>query len=177
MDTTLDYRAAQAKFRPETIDVLWVVESPPKGGGYFYFPTRARRPFLFRETMVALRYWQPDDKPMHLGTEKKDYLEKFKADNHFLIDLSYVPVDKMDDTERDAILRGNVQRLKKQVKKLNPKRILLIKKNVHIILYPELKDQYNVLNEEMIEFPAFGNQKKFREKVRRYLVDSEKQPL
>ena len=108
---------------------------------------------------------------MSAGLVKKPYLEKFRDNGHYLIDLSYKAVNKEeDDKVKEAILRQNVPRVKKELKDLQPKRILLIKSNVHEILYAELKKEgYNVLNDKLIPFPSHGGQTRFRKAVRKYL--------
>ncbi len=53
----LRYRAAREAYRPHRISVLFIAESPPTSGGYFYFEKTVGKDHLFRETMKALGLW------------------------------------------------------------------------------------------------------------------------
>src|SRR5438552_17847745 len=99
-----DYRDARERYRPSKIDVLWVAESPPVGGGYFYFETTSSHNHLFRDTMKAL-YWWPETETMHAGTNKIPYLKKFHNHGYFLIDSSEKPLnDIKKDRQRKPVI-------------------------------------------------------------------------
>ncbi len=170
MPEKLDYKAAREKYRPSKIETLWIAESPPASGGYFYFEkATGKNPVnLFSETMKALGWWTPDSR-MHAGFDKSHYLRRFQENGHFLIDATDIPVNHLKAAARNAALRENMTILQAEVETLQPKKILLIKKNVHDILYPVLKSDYNVLNGNYIPFPASSQQPKFRRLVRKYL--------
>ncbi len=72
------YAEARNKYRPDRIGVLFVAESPPSSGGYFYFENTTGKDHLFRETMKALGFWE-EEKSMPKGLDKKPLLEKFSV--------------------------------------------------------------------------------------------------
>lgn len=147
------------------IEVLWIAESPPAGGGYFYFERTSARNHLFRETMKALGWW-PLDAPMRAGLDKSLYLGRFQEDGNFLIDLAPEPVNRLSDAKREAALRKNVPRMMAQVNTLRPKNVLIIKQNVFEILYPAMQSSgFTVLNKEPIPFPSHGWQAEYRSKI------------
>lgn len=160
------FKAAREKYRPSKIDVLWIAESPPAGGGYFYFERTSGANHLFRETMKALGWWPPNV-PMQAGLDKTPYLRRFKESRHFLVDLSPTPVNHISSVERDAVLRKNVSYLREEVAMLRPKKLLIIKRNVHGILYPALQSvgMPEVLNREPIPFPSHGWQAEYRTRI------------
>lgn len=53
---TSDYTRARERYHPSKVEVLWIAESPPAGGGYYYFEkATGQNPVdLFSETMKAL---------------------------------------------------------------------------------------------------------------------------
>jgi len=160
------YRRAREKYRPETTDILWVAESPPVGGGYFYFEKASGGNHLFRETMRALGWW-PMDEPMHTGFDKSSLLRKFQGAGHYLIDLSPTPVDGLPPKERRIALRKSVPHMMDELTAINPNGVLIIKRNVFRILYPNLKSsEFKVLNSEPIPFPSNHWQAVYRERIR-----------
>jgi hypothetical protein len=163
-----DYKAARDKYRPSSIDVLWIAESPPAGGGYFYFEVTSGRNHLFRETMKALGWW-PLDFPMHAGLDKSPYLKRFQEGRHFLIDLSPTPVNKLSPTERHAELRRNIIHISEEIETLRPAKILLIKRNVFDILSPLLQSSKLTLNREFIPFPSHGWQAEYRQRIQQLI--------
>ncbi len=54
------YRAAREAYRPERVRVLFIAESPPASGGFFYFVETIGKDHLFRETMKAVALWPVD---------------------------------------------------------------------------------------------------------------------
>ncbi len=96
-----DYIEARDKYDPrrigKDIEFLLIGESPPEGGGYFYFESATGRGCLFRETMKALKI--PCGK-LPVGTDKNTQLKEFQSRGFFLIDASYRPVNKLPIAEK-----------------------------------------------------------------------------
>ncbi len=172
----IDYAAAREKYNParigKRIGVLWIAESPPAGGGYFYFEKTSGRDHLFRETMKALGWWG-DSVPMHAGMNKAPYLKKFQENGQFLIDLSPAPVNTIrPENERNEVLCNNVGRTIREIGTLNPGNILILKRNVFEILHPAIrksKFSRRLLNREFVPFPSHGWQAEYRRRIRGYI--------
>jgi len=169
----VDFKAAREKYNPKRkglpIQVLWIAESPPAGGGYFYFERTSGRNHLFRETMKALCWWD-ENVPMRAGLDKRPYLRKFQQNGYFLIDLSPTPVNNIRTKDkRNDVLRSNVGRILQEIEQLDPKRMLIVKKNVFEILNPAIRASgfgRRLLNREFIPFPSYGWQAEYRRRVR-----------
>ena len=171
-----DFKTFREKYNPKNagipIRVLWIAESPPAGGGYFYFDETSGRNHLFRETVKALGWW-PENKTMSAGMDKTPYLKKFQMAGYFLVDLSYLPVNKMEKLEREKVLGRNIPRLLNDLEELDPQRIVIVKATLFDILFSpvrETKFGSRVLNMRSIPFPSHGNQKRYREEIRKLLV-------
>ena len=71
-----------------------------------------------------------------------------------------------DPKKRNSIVRCNIGRLIFKLNTILPNKktpIILIKQNVHSILYSYLKKKgFNVVNTKPIPFPSHGHQKKFK---------------
>ena len=163
------YSIARNKYKPSNVSVLFIAESPPSSGGYFYSEETIGKDHLFRETMKALEFW-PIDRPMRRGVDKRSMLNKFRSLGFFLIDICESPVDRLSSRERRiATLEGSMT-LPGRVEALRPDRILIVKKTVFTPAIQALSDTGfapRVLNTEPLPFPSHGNQKKYRTMLRR----------
>ena len=163
-----DYAKARNKYRPSRVNVLLVAESPPSSGGYFYAERAIGKDHLFRETMKALELW-PVDHPMRKGCDKRPMLKQFKSLGFFLIDTCELPVDKMTPRRRRLSTIQGALTLPQRVKKLDPGRILIVKKTVFNPVRQALGIagfEDRILNKRSLPFPSHGNQKRFRRMMR-----------
>ena len=75
-------------------------------------------------------------------------------------------------SKRKAV-REALPRLKADLKRLCAKpeiKIILVSKSVYSVCDDLKKDGFNVINNEMIDFPAFGRQGRFRRKLKSLLL-------
>jgi hypothetical protein len=169
--TTEDYARARDRYKPDKVIVLFIAESPPSSGGYFYFSQTIGKDHLFRETMKALELW-PLSRPMGKGLDKRPFLAAFHSKGFFLIDTCELPVDKLPPAERrNAIVRG-ADRIVYKVKHLDPTNIVIVKKTVFHPIREALEKaglRAMVLNKAPLPFPSHGNQQKFRDGLRHAL--------
>jgi hypothetical protein len=167
--TREDYAGARKKYMPDKIRILFVAESPPSSGGFFYFPRTVGKDHLFRETMKALKLW-PVNLAMGKGLDKTPLLEEFRSKGFFLIDTCQLPVDKLPaDQRRDTILR-DAAGLALRAQQLHPDHIILVKKTVYHPVRDALERNglgHKILNNEPLSFPSHGNQSSYRTALRR----------
>jgi len=159
MATRSEYLSLRDKYRPETIKLLLVAESPPASGRYFYDPNGARTEPLFAALMSEI-----EASPAN----KHDGLMAFQASGWLLVDATYEPVNSYGSKQRDAVISRDYEQLREDLFCLSPERtapIILIKANVCRLLEPRLiADGFNVLNcGRPVYFPSTGQQGKFRE--------------
>ena len=57
------YILARNKYKPDEVEILFIAESPPASGSYFYFPETTGKDSLFNSTMKALDLY-PENKVM-----------------------------------------------------------------------------------------------------------------
>jgi len=165
------YSVARNKYRPWKVDILFIAESPPSSGGYFYSEKTIGKDHLFRETMKALEFW-PSNRPMRKHCDKRSMLSKFRSLGFFLIDTCEFPVDKLPPRGRRICTNQGALTLPDRVDALCPDRILIVKKTIFKPAIQALSKTAfagRVLNTEPLPFPSHGNQKKYRTMIRRLI--------
>jgi len=151
--------------------VLFVAESPPSSGGFFYFSKTIGKDHLFRETMKALSLW-PLGHPLRKGLDKTGLLEEFRSRGFFLIDTCDRPVDRLSPKARRISIAREAPGLARRAKELDPGSIVIVKQTVygpvrHALETAGLGDR--VLNTEPLPFPSHGNQRRYRLRLRRLI--------
>jgi hypothetical protein len=166
------YIFARDKWKPEKVTVLFIAESPPASGAYFYFPVTTGRDSLFNTTMKALGIY-PERKAMPKGLDKKGMLAEFQARGFFLIDVCYAPINKLPPKEKKRAIAKEIPALMQKVRELNPEGVIIIKKGLFepvktALEYAGLGGK--ILNKEAILFPGSGNQRTYRRILRMLLA-------
>jgi hypothetical protein len=161
MATRLKYLSFRDRYRPETIKLLLVAESPPVSGRYFYNPAGVLTEPLFAALMREIGV---------SPATKEEGLLAFQASGWLLVDASYEPVNSYDDRRRDEVISRDYELLREDLDHLSPGRtvpIILLKANVCRLLEPRLTaDGFNVLNGgRLVYFPSTGRQGEFREQL------------
>lgn len=157
------YKQMRNAFLPKKIKVIFILESPPVSGHYFYNPGGRPTEILFREMMNSLF-----GEKFH---SKNDGLKKFMGAGYFLVDPIYKPVNKLKKRERDSLILNNYKNFLRDLKNLighHKVSLIIIKKSVHRLLSEKLKnDGFNLLNlSEEIPFPMPYHRKEFDSKIK-----------
>jgi hypothetical protein len=183
------FAIASKQYRPDPIRLLFVAEAPPAlaSGRFFYFPAVERADTLFLEMMKVLypdmvgfiehtATFSPGYGPARVRATKAILLNHFKRDGFYLIDASDQPMPALATTKiKRELIRKSLPALVRRVKGLLPggdTPIILIRAVTYDVCATTLRQQeLCVLNQEMIDHPARGGQRRFRQKLR-YLLDS-----
>ncbi len=151
-------------YLPEKVKVLFIFESPPAAGHYFYADTGSER--LFDAMMEAIGY-----KPKN----KIEGLKTFQGQGYFLIDSTYVPVNEMTNKERRTQVLNDIDILKEEIRKYvvpNETKIILVMSRLYDAIADKLiKDGVKIENQgDKIPYP-YNNQrrKEFIAKIKKYL--------
>lgn len=169
---TPDYDAARDEYDPRRIGLrvklLWVAESRPASGAYFYISPTTGKDSLFRETMKALGWW-PVDEPMPARTEKERYLTCFQKCGYLLEDIVQRPVNKgLSRSQRTQAIQDGVQPLLGKLREIDPEHIIIIKGPVYEELTPALlKSRFGsrLLNQGPIPFPGSNHAIEYRNAI------------
>ena len=161
------FTAARDQYRPGRVKLLWIAESPPTSGSYFYFQRTTGKDHLFRETMRAVGLW-PEKEIMKKGLDKQSLLERFRSKGYFLIDTCSHPVDKLPDRERKRAILDGTSRIVQLVSELDPEGIIIVKSNIYEPVKHVLESSGfagRILNQKPLPFPSHGRQQSYRIKI------------
>jgi hypothetical protein len=163
--TRAEYLGYRGRYLPERRKIVFVLESPPISGLYFYKPEGSVSEPLFRAMMKDVLGIKPRTKEEGLG--------EFAARGFLLIDATYTPVNHLSGRARDAAILDDLPSLVEDLSKYaEPETsVVLVKANVCDLLEEKLtRFGFAVLNRgTRIPFPSTGQQNKFRDAVRRVL--------
>ncbi len=163
---------ARASFLPRRIRILFVAEAPPpvESNRFFYYRNVRTGDALFLEMMKVLYPCEGTDAKL-LRARKSDLLMRFKEDGYYLVDACDCPLPKrLGRSGKKRAVKQDLPSLKAKLKKVCTAEtpIVLISRSVYDVCRQELRD-FNVINTEMIDFPASGKQPNFRRKLRALL--------
>jgi hypothetical protein len=172
-----EYRARNRvlleRFLPARVQLLFLAESPPISGAYFYrvpeWSQRGVPSALFWETMRALGLASKG--PRDYG-RKEEFLAAFAARGLAIVDGARCPVNQVTDNVANRVIGNCGPFLRREIVALNPRYLVLVK-STNRPLVRRLEDwglADRLLNREPLHFPVAGNQGRFRadiEKLRR----------
>ncbi len=170
------FENARQKYKPKVIKYLFVAETPPKSDSerFFYFEKVDKQDSLFLETMKIL---YPNEtkfaETKTIRKRKKEFLEKFRDDGFYLIDSLNKPFEEKFNTRQKVMLIKNGQgQLLKNIRELisEETKVILIAAPVFKANFDFLKKHsIPIINEEFIDFPGSGGQKKYKKKMKTVL--------
>lgn len=142
---------------PSDLRTIFILESPPESGKYFYDETGKVTEPLFKAMMILLNF-SPET--------KKDGLLLFQKTGHFLVDATYKPINKLRGRVRNEAIMADYESLLMEIKRLNSIKkpdIILVKANICKLLAKKLNSEgFNIKNENVvIPFPSTGQQNNF----------------
>jgi hypothetical protein len=146
----LPYEKAREYYRPNKVRVLFVGESRPAEGTFFYHENSN----LFRYTKEAFE--QASGVPFNCAA--------FKRHGCWLYDVCGEPVNNLAHVERREKIKNGLPELEKILKQLKPEFVIAVKKGDFIELAsPIILDAGFIVGSTFfsLPFPAYGNQHRF----------------
>lgn len=110
---------ARERYRPDGVRVLLVGESRPAGGTFFYFGNS----LLYDATREAFYR-------AIAGGQKDGFLDAFREAGCFLEDLCREPVNRMDESDRDAARTRSEPDLARRLEGLEPDLVIIVMKAI-----------------------------------------------
>ncbi|MDR3296059.1 MAG: hypothetical protein LBT26_09580 [Clostridiales Family XIII bacterium] len=149
-----NYEELREKYKPSKVKVLFVGESRPESGTFFY----AENSNLYKYTKEAFeRFHHESD---------GNWLEFFKKCGGWLYDVCDVPVNSLSGSERCRQIELGLPNLLDTIKELKPKYIIVVKKGEMKKITFERICKEGYVNEETtfnLPFPACGRQNEYRD--------------
>jgi hypothetical protein len=142
--------ATRTRFRPERITTLFVGESAPASGDFFYYGNNA----MLRHMQRAV-----EDS---LGGDGGDFLERFKAYGWYLDDLVLTPVDKLTRSERNAKCLDAQSSLAARIAEHRPLAIVSLLIGIKTIVDAAAIAAGSDAARFAVPFPGMGQQSRFQ---------------
>ena len=111
--------AQRRRFRPISLRVLFIGESPPASGRFFYHGDSG----LYRAMRDAFHSVDP-------CITDANFLAEFQASGCYLIDLCAQPVDHLDRESRRSACLARESSLARTMARLNPERIVTVVRSI-----------------------------------------------
>jgi len=147
----MDRESIRSNFRPSKTKILFVGESPPANGAFFYVcsPMTGYMAKVFAQ--VLGKQFQ----------SLNDFLSFFMAVGCYLDDLSYAPVDDLPRPERRKAVDGCVAALAGRMKEHQPEYVIAVLKSIEA----PVRRAAHIANLQVpvhaVPFPGQGNQRRF----------------
>ena len=160
-----DYLNMRNRYHPNNLRHIFILESPPDSGRYFYDECGKISEFLFKAMMRFIEF---------TPSNKKEGLEYFQKCGYLLVDATYTPVNQLKNKkERNQRILEDFDLLLEDLSDINPEKkipLILVKANICRELEPRLNDNgFNVLNNnEQVNFPSHGHQNCFHEMLSKF---------
>jgi hypothetical protein len=108
-------------YRPDRVQILFVGESPPASGRFFYHADSG----LYRAVRDTFLTAFP-------RLQETEFLDSFSSLGCYLVDLCGEPVDKMTPRDRQRTCRAGESRLARTIRALRPKVIVTIVRSISV---------------------------------------------
>lgn len=157
-----DLEAIRAKFRPRVISLLFVGESPPAGGKFFYVesPMTAFTAKAFKEAHGSRVV--PDD--------QQAFLSYFMSCGCYLDDICHQPIDKLTDGKRKRMLEVSVVDFASRLSELKPSVIAVVVKKIEKYARSAVEQAGLKVPVYVLPFPGHGHQNKYMSDLREILI-------
>ena len=152
--------ALRSRYLPKQVKLLFVGESPPQGGTFFY----ACNSHLFRYTKASFeRTLERSFNSDHA------FLEYFTEQAFFLDDLCLQPVNGMKRSDRRRCCREGVAPLSKRIGHYKPQTLLITPMSIEADVRQSLSQSGHRAAVIVLPFPANGWQLVYQEKLSEFL--------
>jgi hypothetical protein len=119
LKTRSERERLRQSFRPSRVHLLFVGESPPASGRFFYSGNSG----LYRAMRIAFQIADPT-------ISDEDFLAAFVARGCYLTDLSHDPVDHLNPPMRRTMHRNGEKSLAREITRLEPRIIAPVLRSI-----------------------------------------------
>lgn len=159
----MEFEILRQKYKPVKIRQLFIGESPPANGTFFYNADSS----LYRYTRMA--FMQAFGDTVGSG---EDFLGTFQSLGCFLDDLCPTPLNRLNKREREHYREQSVSDLAVRIALASPQEIVVVMKAI----VPTVIKAISLANVDLkhfysLPFPAQGHQKGYVNELRGILVN------
>jgi hypothetical protein len=138
------FEEIRASYRPDRITTLFVGESAPHGGTFFYNGDSG----LFREIRKAFN-------------GESSFLDYFKQKGFYLDDLVLEPVNHLAPRVRRSLCKQSISSLAKRLKDYKPAAIVILLCSIEPMVLQAMREAGLLYEPFCTPYPGFGNQPRF----------------
>jgi hypothetical protein len=153
VEILINTQAIRQSFRPERINLLFIGESPPVSGKFFYI----RGPMT---TFTSRAFEIAHGRQFQNNSEFLDYFELCGC---YLDDLSHLPINHLPLREREKQLQDNVEALSQRIREANPSVVVVVLKKIETYVRAAVERSHLSPRLYVLPFPGSGHQNKFLE--------------
>ena len=147
----MDTEALRKSYKPIQIKLLFVGESPPASGKFFY-----RKGSMTTYTSKAFeRVFDT------VFSDTRSFLNFFRLSGCYLEDICLEPVDKMTPKERTMALKDAVDFFSNRIKGFRPEAIVIVLKRIESHVKEALRKAKITCPIYTLPFPGFGHQSNY----------------
>jgi hypothetical protein len=163
------YIELRARYQPLKIKLIFVLESPPQSGTYFYDPSGKTSETLFSAMMKVI-----GESP----ATKEEGLTRFAHQGFLLFNATYRPVNHMkNNRQRNEAILSDLAELIQDLTATSGKqrlKIVLVKANICRLLEKPLRSAgFNIINNgTVVPFPSHGHQTKFHQAIKKLFTQN-----
>jgi hypothetical protein len=148
----MDRESIRKEFRPSKIKILFVGESPPANGAFFYTVSPMTKCMAKVFAQVCGKEFQSHN----------DFLIFFKAEGCYLDDLSYVPVDNIiSPRERRQAVNNGVEAFAERMREYKPEQVIAVLMSIESPVRKAAHIAKLQVPVHAVPFPGQGNQGRF----------------
>ena len=148
--------AIRKTFRPKRIRTLFVGESAPRSGKFFYRGDSKMRLYMERVVKSVLG-------------ESDDFLNTFKKCGWYLDDLVLTPVNHLTTSERKAKCRKAQNKLAARIAEYQPEAIVCLLSRIENIVEAAKIESGSTASFYSVPFPGNGHQKRFHAEMKKII--------
>ncbi len=149
--------ALREQFRPNRVRLLFVGESPPASGKFFY----DKGPM----TRFTAKAFEAAHGLTFSATDQNEFLTYFKKCGCFLDDISHSPIDGLAVEERTRRLAESVAGFARRIAALKPKAIVVTLKKIEPHVRIAAAQAGLEVPIHVVPFPGHGHQTKYVERL------------
>jgi hypothetical protein len=140
-----NFENLRRSYRPDRITTLFVGESAPHGGTFFYNQDSG----LFREIRNAFK-------------GKAVFLEDFKKNGFYLDDLVLDPVNHLANRQRRSLCKEAVSSFAKRLRDYKPEAVVALLCSIKPMVLEAMQEAGLSYQPFCTPYPGFGNQPRFQ---------------
>jgi len=155
----------RARYRPKRIITLFVGESAPKSGAFFYYGNSLLSHHM-KEAMAAAGLGGSDD-----------FLAHFKSYGWYLDDLVLTPVNHLEKSRRDRKCREAQDSLAARIAEYRPQAIISFLLSIKVKVEAAAITAGSDVPRFAVPFPGNGQQTRFRKEMAKILPMLPREPV